>query len=251
MMGAVASRYGRGGSFWKDNPDLKELPIHTYEVWNEPNHGAFWCPAPDPAAFAEFLVQSAETVRDVDPEAEIMLGGLAPFHESVEASAGVAAKLDVGSFVRGLLDARPDLDQAVDTIGIHTYGDPTVILNDIAWYRANLDSLGLEDVPMSLNEVGWPTIGSEMTVPVPEETRAAYMEEIVPASVKANCDIVSLAPHTWVTEETDPNDPEEWFGIAAPATGSPYPSATTYFAEVAALQHSPLISASQVSPLCA
>src|SRR5215208_8140813 len=34
---AVARRYGRGGDFWRGRPDLRQLPVTKYEVWNEEN----------------------------------------------------------------------------------------------------------------------------------------------------------------------------------------------------------------------
>src|SRR5437016_1539054 len=32
---AVAGRYGAGGSFWSQNPELPYLPVQVYELWNE------------------------------------------------------------------------------------------------------------------------------------------------------------------------------------------------------------------------
>ena len=30
-------RYGRGGIFWKNHPEIPEVPIVSWQVWNEPN----------------------------------------------------------------------------------------------------------------------------------------------------------------------------------------------------------------------
>src|SRR2546425_664331 len=40
---AFAARYGPGGTFWSLHGELPNLPVRTYEIWNEPN-GTFWTP---------------------------------------------------------------------------------------------------------------------------------------------------------------------------------------------------------------
>ena len=54
---AVAARYGRGGSFWKQNPALPYVPVAEYEVWNEPNDAANWYPTPNPVAYARTFIE--------------------------------------------------------------------------------------------------------------------------------------------------------------------------------------------------
>ena len=248
MLAAVAERYGAGGTFWRDHPELPELPIRNYEVWNEPNHGAFWCPVPDPARFASFLAASSDAVRGADPRARIVLGGLAPFHATESAGPGVAAKADVPSFLEALASAEPRLTEAIDAIGVHTYGDPSLIANDLAWFRASIDRAGFEGLPMRHNEVGWPTLGG--TDPVGEEERTDFMREIASRSVQSDCGIEAIAPHTWITEEADPADAEEWFGIADPRTADPYPIALAYFDEANIARAAGAIPPESVAVVC-
>ena len=62
----VAERYGSQG-------------IEAWEVWNEPNHAAWWEPAPDPGAYGRLLLAAGG--RDpvsVDPGATVLSGALAP-----------------------------------------------------------------------------------------------------------------------------------------------------------------------------
>ena len=35
--GALAARYGAGGSFWRAHPGLPNLPVTAFEIWNEPD----------------------------------------------------------------------------------------------------------------------------------------------------------------------------------------------------------------------
>jgi hypothetical protein len=62
---AVAQRYAPRG-------------VHAYEIWNEPNHAAFWMPAPDPAAYTRLLRAAYAAVKSVDPAATVVSGGTAP-----------------------------------------------------------------------------------------------------------------------------------------------------------------------------
>jgi O-antigen ligase len=62
--GAFAARYGDR--------------IDAYQIWNNPNLADGWGAHPNAAAYARLLEGAAETIRQVDPEALILLGGLAP-----------------------------------------------------------------------------------------------------------------------------------------------------------------------------
>src|SRR3954470_14652216 len=39
---AFAERYGRGGTFWAEHPELEAQPVADYEIWNEPNGHWAW-----------------------------------------------------------------------------------------------------------------------------------------------------------------------------------------------------------------
>jgi len=81
--------------------------IHHWELWNEPDHPVFWRPAPDPAAYAELLIRSARTIRAIDPEAKVLIGGVNPFDTT---------------FLRTV--AEHGAWDAFDIIAIHPYVNP-------------------------------------------------------------------------------------------------------------------------------
>ena len=39
---SLVERYGTGGTFWEENPDLAARPIRYYDIWNEPYVPRFW-----------------------------------------------------------------------------------------------------------------------------------------------------------------------------------------------------------------
>jgi hypothetical protein len=51
--------------------------IHTYELWNEPNTIARWNPGPSAAAYAQMVREVCPAIKDADPHAVVILGGLA------------------------------------------------------------------------------------------------------------------------------------------------------------------------------
>ena len=75
---AAVGRYGTGGTFWREHPDVPRLPVTDWQVWNEPNSPLFWKPKPDPAAYLELLRGFDSAARGADPQAQIVLGGLFP-----------------------------------------------------------------------------------------------------------------------------------------------------------------------------
>ena len=72
----LVRRYGPGGEFWQQHPELPQLPIRSWQVWNEPNIPAYWPSGPNPAEYAAMLRTVAEGIRAVDPGARVVTAGL-------------------------------------------------------------------------------------------------------------------------------------------------------------------------------
>jgi hypothetical protein len=227
--GVFAERYGEGGTFWAENPDLPELPVVDYEVWNEPNFGAFWCPEPDPVAYAELYAAVGDAVRAVNSSHQSLIGGLVSFRDS-DAGFGETPRTDAATFLQGMVEARPGLIDEVDGIAVHAYEtDVAGVLDTLAWYRDSAVGAGLEDVPFSLNEIGWYTAGSlGGGSPLTEEDRAALLADVAEQVPRTDCGVESLAPYTWATAQADTANAEDWFGVADPVTGEPKATAITY-----------------------
>lgn len=78
---ASIDRYGPGGSFWSENPSLPRRPIRDWQVWNEPNKTFFWDAKPGsalgwPRGYGALLRASNRTIKDTDPWARTVTGGL-------------------------------------------------------------------------------------------------------------------------------------------------------------------------------
>jgi len=60
--------------------------VHFYQIWDEPNLGERWNGEVNPTAYAEMLRQAREAIRANDPDAIILLAGLAPTAENSRAN---------------------------------------------------------------------------------------------------------------------------------------------------------------------
>ncbi len=204
---AFAARYGPGGAFWSAHPQLTALPVGTYEIWNEPDNGEFWSPAPDAAAYVDLYLSARTAITGVDPTARVIVGGLT----------------NPSDFLPAMLRARPDLAAHLDGVAIHPYGpDPQVVLAKVAAARGTLVSLGLASVPLYVTEFGWTTHPPGALSYAPESRRPGYISTTLSDLGHTNCGVAATTIYTWVTPERDPADSQDWFGIhpPAPADGS-------------------------------
>jgi hypothetical protein len=69
---AAVARYGSGGSFWREHPEVPPRPVMDWQVWNEVNAREFWKPGPDAGAYARFLRDNAAAIRAVNPRATVV-----------------------------------------------------------------------------------------------------------------------------------------------------------------------------------
>ena len=73
-------RYGRRGSFWRENPGLPREPIREWQIWNEPHLTYYWRnskPRPWARTYTALLKASDQVLHGADPGAKVVLGGLA------------------------------------------------------------------------------------------------------------------------------------------------------------------------------
>jgi hypothetical protein len=136
--------------------------IHTWEIWNEPNMTMFWQPAPDPTSYVALLETTTKLMRDVDPNATIISGGLSPGY-SAGGNIPALQYLEQFSSAGGL--------QYVDGIGYHPYSYPAPPDSSESWngwlkigrtspsLESILESYGAGSKPIWLTEYGAPTGG--------------------------------------------------------------------------------------------
>jgi hypothetical protein len=207
---AVAARYGAGGSFWTENPQLPYAPVHTFEIWNEENANYFWDTGPDPAVYARLYLASRSAIHAVDGGARVMVGGLTNPQQGISAL----------SFLARMFQSVPALAGNVDAVGLHPYAaNASGVVNFVVGVRTLLDALGESSVPIDVTEFGWQT-GNAAT----EQQRATMMSAVAGVLGNSNCGIGALAPYDWM----DPSyiTTGDW-GLAG--TGGVRPAGTAWF----------------------
>jgi hypothetical protein len=198
--GALARRYGRDGRFWRDHPNLPQVPVQNYEIWNEPNFSHFW-PQQSyaPARLGAMYLESQRQIHRADADASVVLGGLA--------AAGSA------TFLSQLLSAHPTLLERLQAVGLHPYGGGAdggleLTYARIESLRSALDRLWPDrSVPIEVTEIGW------AVPPTPEDWRSWRLRRLVVELPRSDCDISRLVVFSWLG---DPATTEAGFGIATP-----------------------------------
>lgn len=72
---ALIERYGPHGSFWTANPQIRRLPIRSWQIWNEENLRYYW-PQPFASSYVRLLRTAHAAIRKADPGAKVVLGAL-------------------------------------------------------------------------------------------------------------------------------------------------------------------------------
>jgi hypothetical protein len=131
----------------------------VWEIWNEPNLGKFWPPAPDAEEYAALALETAKAVRAADPDAILVAPGSSQFplefFETVF-SKGLLSYLDAVS-------VHPYRGQAPETAA----ADYTRLRGLIARYAP----AGKKQLPIIASEWGYSTSENG----IPEERQAQYL----------------------------------------------------------------------------
>ena len=140
-------RYGAGGAFWQENPELPYLPIRAWEVWNEENIVTFG--RADPASFAGLLRISGRVIHHVDPGARVILGGL--FGRPLQIPPNIAP----GEFLSRVYRAG-NVKRFFDGVALHPYvADASAIRAQIQNLRRVMRVHHDSRTPIYLTELGW------------------------------------------------------------------------------------------------
>ena len=141
FMTALVRRYGPNGAFWKAHPRTPQLPIRTWQVWNEPNLAIFWTAHPYAPTYVALLKAAYQAIKKADSGAKVMLAGLP--NQSWVALQNI---YNAGG--------RPFFDIAA----VHPYThSPAEVLHIVAIDRRVMATNHDANKPVSLTETGWCT----------------------------------------------------------------------------------------------
>jgi hypothetical protein len=141
--------------------------VHAWEIWNEPNVSAFWKPAPNVEDYVAVLQAAYTAIKDADPHATVLTGGLAPAADGHDSN---GATMSIATFLAGLYEA--GAHGSFDGIAVHPYSVPAHPMQPHDWnpfshlteYHDLMAEHGDGDKPLWLTEFGAPTGYSEIAV---------------------------------------------------------------------------------------
>ncbi len=222
--------------------------VHTWEIWNEPNISRFWQPAPDPVAYTRLLGLTAHAIRQADPSAFVISGGLAP----AAASQGVP-QLEFLDQICAL-----GANRLVDAIGYHPYSYPALASSPVSWsawsqiagtstsFATILARHGTPAAKIWATEYGAPTSGLAVGTPIPSSPGSPEIDHVddqrqalmAGDAVRTADRTQMIAAFFWFTDRdagTSTDSAESFFGLRR-ADGSPKPAYYSFRDAVAAIR---------------
>jgi GH35 family endo-1,4-beta-xylanase len=153
-------RYADFGDFVHAFVSRYKGRISHYIIWNEPNTAAEWGQRPpDPEGYAELLRVAYTRAKEADPNAIVLLAGLAP---NLEREDSPVAMNDL-TYLERLLIA--GAGSYFDAVAVHTYGltaspDDPPAPDKLNFRRVEeihrvLEQHGHGDTPIYITEGGW------------------------------------------------------------------------------------------------
>ena len=138
----------------------KPSPITVWQIWNEQNSSKYFAPKVDVRGYAALLKSAAAGIRSVDPQAEIMLGGMWGPNSARE------VVMPAKAYLEKLYKLGADDD--FDSIAIHPYANnATGSVAQLATARKVAVAAGDRKAGMWVTEIGWAARGPRAGVGLP------------------------------------------------------------------------------------
>jgi hypothetical protein len=203
FVAVLAQRYGPGGAFWREHPELAPRPIRDWQLWNEPTMLGFWLDQPFAKGYVQLLKAARPALRRVDPRARVVLAGLvydSPAALRAIYRAGGRKHFDVAGlhpFTLQVKNVALLIDQARETMREYGDGKKPVLVTELSWPSAK------GKVPRQY--------GYEMD----EKGQAARVAAALPYLAKRRraLRIERIYWYSWLTRETDPDYPFDYAGL--------------------------------------
>ena len=152
---AAIDRYGPHGTFWRENPELPQRPVHIWQVWNEPNF-KYFVGRPNPAEYGKLVKLTYAAAKSADPRAKLILGGL--FARPIEATFNLhpPQAYFATTFLQQMYRANPGIKQKFQAVALHPYtGSWKNLPARIEEVRQVLKRNHDAGKPMFITEMGW------------------------------------------------------------------------------------------------
>jgi polysaccharide biosynthesis protein PslG len=143
---ALVRRYGSNGSLWVERPSLPKVPITSWQIWNEPNLGIYWCNRASARQYVRMLRAVGGAIKRVDRRAEIVTAGLPP--------SKLSSAVPIERYIRQMY--RAGGKKAFDTMAINSYAKNRAELRTLLrTIRRIMNKRGDRRARIWITELGW------------------------------------------------------------------------------------------------
>jgi hypothetical protein len=144
----AVDRYGPDGEFWEERPELPQLAIRHWEIWNEENIVTF-SHRPSAERFATLIRISGRLLHRLDPGSKVLIGGL--FGRPLQ----TPPNFQSGDFLAQVYRARR-VKRYFDGVALHPYvADAGAMRPQIVNLRRVMGLHGDAATPLYVTELGW------------------------------------------------------------------------------------------------
>ena len=188
------------------------MGVKAWEVWNEPNINMFWLPSPNAAAYTQLLRASYTSIKQADPQATVISGGLSPAENT-------GSRIAPRDFLSGMY--QNGAGGYFDAVGYHPYSYPALPGSILSWsgwsqmYDLNPSIRSIMIANGDSNKAVW---GTETGTPsggrgdVNETLQAqSYRDSVQQMSSKPW--LATLFFHTYQDLSSNPGSVESYFGL--------------------------------------
>jgi hypothetical protein len=148
-------RYGPGGGFWAENPQLPLRPIRTWQIWNEENF-KYFVARPNPTEYGSLVKLSYTAIKGIDPGAQLILGGMFALPKEARRKTGRPTAYSARDFLDKLYRSTPGIKGRFAGVALHPYtSEYWALTPEIEEVRAVLRAHGDGRKGLWITELGW------------------------------------------------------------------------------------------------
>ncbi len=164
LLTAAVQRYGPGGTFWTEHATERrvegtegvyyeealprQLPIRTWQIWNEVNFFYFAYPV-SPGLYAQLVKLSSQAIKAADPGAQVVLSGLFG-----KPGAKGLRGMPAATFLERLYRV-PGIKSYFDGVSLHPYAVDTEVLEEMVEGIHEVIVANHDRVGLYITEMGW------------------------------------------------------------------------------------------------
>jgi hypothetical protein len=201
---ALAKRYGPGGAFWAERPDLPVVPIRQWQFWNEPDLIYFWDDRPWQKPYVALLRAAHNAVKAVDPGSTVVLAGLPNYSwPDLESIYKVGAR------------------KLFDVVAVHPFtGRVNGVITILDKIRRVMGRYGDKKKPLMVTELSWTTALHKTTSTFGNETTEVGQAKKLSAAMgllvknRKRLRLLRVYWYTWLSRDEDKNYPFDYAGLS-------------------------------------